>query len=77
MIHPYLENLSTYTISQLEDKMSKLNRAYFVSSNQEVRQQIILLLDSYKLEIESRNATEKLKQTEQGENGLDGLINVS
>ena len=73
-MHPGIEDLAELSDAQIEQKITKLNSVYFVSENESVRHQIILLLDTYKLELEARRAKEKLKQDN---NGLDDLINVS
>lgn len=75
MIHPHAESLKDLTDSQLEAKLYKLNGMYFMTENQDVRQQMILLMDSIKLELEERQITKKKQQ--QDNNGLDDLINVS
>jgi hypothetical protein len=49
-MHPLKENLSLLTNTQIEDKISKLSAMYFMAQNPDVRHQIILLLDSYKIE---------------------------
>jgi hypothetical protein len=73
-----MDNLERFTDSQLEDKISKLNRIYFISENAEVRQQIILSLDTLKLELETRRAEQRRKMLEDAKNnGLDNLINIS
>ena len=78
MIHPHENELKNYTDAQLEQKLLKLNHMYFMTENQDMRQQMILLIDGYKLEIEARRAAVKLKQEQdQGDNPLDDLINVS
>ena len=78
MIHPGITDLSHLTDPQVEEKLMQLNRYYFIADNPEVRQQILLAIDSYKLELEERRAAAKRKQQEdQGENPLDDLINVS
>jgi hypothetical protein len=78
MIHPHENEIKNYTDAQLEQKLLKLNHMYFMTENQEMRQQMILLIDGYKLEIEARRATARLKQEQdQGDNPLDDLINVS
>lgn len=76
-MHPLKENLSLLTNTQIEDKISKLSGMYFMAQNPEVRHQIILLLDSYKLELMDRATAEKLKQASQGNGDLDNLINIS
>ena len=78
MIHPHENNMKDYTDTMLEQKLLKLNPMYFMTDNQDMRQQMILLIDGYKLEIESRRAAARLKQEqEQQDNSLDDLINVS
>ena len=49
---------------------------YFMTDNQDVRQQMILLMDSIKIELEERQIA-KRKQTQNDDNDLDNLINVS
>jgi hypothetical protein len=78
MIHPHEQEIKNYTDAQLEQKLLKLNQMYFVTENQDMRQQMILLIDGYKLELEARRAAARLKQEQdQGDNPLDDLINVS
>jgi hypothetical protein len=78
MIHPHENNMKDYTDTMLEQKLLKLNQMYFMTDNADMRQQMILLIDGYKLEIESRRAAARLKQEqEQQDNSLDDLINVS
>ena len=78
MIHPHQPHLSEFTETQLEEKLLKLNHMYFITDNPDVRQQMILLIDGYKLEIEARRAAARRKQIEdQEDNSLDDLINVS
>ena len=77
-MHPFMDNLSDFSDAQIEEKISKLNRVYFVTENEDVRQQIILSLDTLKLELESRRARQRQQLLQDGEdNGLDDLINVS
>ena len=75
MIHPHDKNLNEYTTMQLEQRLLKLNSMYFATQNPDMHEQIILMIDSYKLEIEARHAADKIKQ--QGDNSLDDLIKVS
>lgn len=77
-MHPGIDNLKELTEIQLEEKLQKLNRYYFITENPELRQQMILVMDTYKIEIQERREAAKRKQIEeQGDNGLDDLINVS
>jgi len=74
-MHPNMESLDELTTNELEQKILKLNGVYFMTENDQVRQQIILMLDTYKLELEARRVQEKMEQEK--DNGLDDLINVS
>lgn len=77
-MHPHLNNLDNLTDMQLEDKIIDLQRKFFQTPNPDLQNQIVLLLDDYKIELEARRAKQKLKIQEQnGENGLDSLINIS
>jgi len=73
-MHPTLGNLKEFTDSQIEQKLYKLNSIYFLTDNSDVRQQMILLMDAYKLELEERRIAAKLKQSDDN-NDLDNLIN--
>lgn len=77
MIHPGLENLSEFSDKQLEEKLLKLNSVYFITENPDVRQQILLIMDSFKLELETRRAHAKVLKEAQGKDDLDKLINIS
>lgn len=77
MIHPGLNNIAEFSDRQLEEKLLKLNSVYFVTENPEVRQQILLIIDSFKLELEARRAHAKLEQESKGKDDLDKLINIS
>jgi hypothetical protein len=51
---------------------------YHITSNPEVQNQIVLLLDTYKIEMEERRLSAQKKQSEASdENSLDNLIKVS
>ena len=50
---------------------------YFMTENSEVRQQMILLLDTYKIELDERRLADAKKRSKDGKNDLDGLINIS
>jgi len=76
-MHPTLKDISDLTDSELEQKILKLNGMYFMTSNDEVRQQMILLIDTYKIELEARRAHAKLQAEQDADNPLDDLINVS
>lgn len=78
MVHPHLTGLKDLTDTEIEERIFKLNRYYHITPNPDVRQQMILVLDELKLEMEARMASKKLQnQQDDDENGLDNLINVS
>ena len=78
-MHPLFENTESLETSDIENKLTQLNRKYWQTSNPQLQQQIVMLIDGYKLELESRRAKEKLAQQSQenGDNNLDNLIKVS
>jgi len=78
-MHPLFENTESLETSDIENKLTQLNRKYWQTSNPQLQQQIVMLIDGYKLELESRRAKEKLVQQSQenGDNNLDNLIKVS
>jgi len=76
-MHPGIGDLSHLTDTQLEDKITQLSRYYHVTANDDVRQQIILILDDYKIELETRRYNAKKKMQQDNDNDLDNLINVS
>lgn len=76
-MHPMSEDLSKLTESQIEQKLLRLNSIYFMTENEGVRQQMILLMDTYKLELEERRLAAKRKQQAQGKDDLDDLIKVN
>ena len=78
-MHPYVKDADTLTEDQIEERIFKLNRIYYQTSNQDVQNQIVLALDTYKVALEEKRIEAKKIQEnrENGENGLDNLIKVS
>lgn len=80
MPNPLVFGLDQFTDTQLEDRISDLQRKYFQTSNAGLQMQIAGVLDTYKEELFTRRAIAAQKQREQqgdDENGLDSLINIS
>jgi len=78
MFNPLVDSFDTITDSEIENKISELSRKYFISRNPQLQQQISTILEMYKQEMQSRQAKQKLKMQEQnGDNGLDNLININ
>lgn len=78
-MHPFIQNLSELSDNELEEKIFLLNRRFFQTANPELKNQIVLALDTYKDEMNTRRAIEaqRLKDQQDGEKGLDNLINIS
>ena len=79
MLNPLVDSLSDLTINELEEKIVVLQRRYFMTANLGVQHQIQNFLEIYKEELHTRRVIESQRQKEQqdGENGLDNLIKVS
>ena len=79
MLNPLVDSLEGLTVNQLEDKVVELQRKYFMSNNPQVQAQISNILYIYKEEVQTRRAIEYQRQRDQdnGEKGLDSLINIS
>lgn len=79
MHNPLVHSLQDLTINQLEEKVTELQRKYFMTRNLQVQMQIANLLDVYREELHTRRAIEYQRQKDQenGGSGLDKLINIS
>ena len=79
MINPLIDSLDHFTLQELEEKITDLQRKYFMSRNTQVQMQITNVLDIYKLELHDRRVKEFNRQNNQenGDNSLDNLINIS
>jgi hypothetical protein len=77
MFNPLVDSFSTLSDLEVENKISELGRKYFMSRNPQVQMQIASLLDMYKEEMRARRAKAQLAQQQNGNSGLDNLINIS
>ena len=79
MFNPLVDSFSELTDNQIEDKISELSRKYFSARNPQLQSQIAVILDMFKQEAQSRRAIamQKMRDEQDGESGLDNLINVS
>jgi hypothetical protein len=75
-MHPVPPDLAKLNDMAIEQKITQLNKIYFITENESVRHQIILLIDTYKIELEERRAAARKKQ-DQNKNDLDSLIKVT
>lgn len=74
-MHPFINDANELSEAELEEKIHRLNRIYFITANEETRQQIILALDTYKIALQEKRIQQQIQ--DQGDSGLDNLINVS
>ena len=72
-MHPLINNLSEYTDEELLNKIDTLTNNYWRISNNELRDQIVLTLDTFNIELQSRQQKNKLEDNKE----LDNLINIS
>ena len=79
MLNPLVDSLADLSTNELEDKIVVLQRRYFMTANPGVQHQIANFLEIYQQEVQTRRAIEYQRQKDQdnGESGLDSLINVS
>lgn len=76
--NPLVTDLDQYNDNQLENRIIDLQRKYFLTHNPQVKEQIVNILDIYRVELRTRQAIAAQKQREQnGDSGLDDLIKVS
>ena len=79
MLHPFSEDTSDLSVSQIHEKISELTKKYFQAQNPEVKNQISTFIEYYKQEARIKEEKIKLEEQENQENGnidLDKLINV-
>ena len=76
-MHPLVKDLSEFTTPQLQEKIVSLQKKYFAMNNAQVQNQIVLLIDTYNLEIERRQRSKDKKEPNKDNNDLDKLINIS
>jgi hypothetical protein len=75
--NPLIDDLSSFSDKEIEDKIFELNKKYWMTQNPQVRDQITTVLETYKIEAETRRAKERSKMNEKGDSPLDNLINIS
>ena len=73
MLHPFTKDLSSLSDKQLDETLSDLTKKYFMTRNPEAKDQIQLMINSYKLEMSERLIKSRLNDNK----GLDKLIDIS
>ena len=59
MSHPLSDDFKNLSDTELHKKYDDLTKKYWMSSNEQVQNQIVMLLDDVKLEQESRRLAQK------------------
>lgn len=80
MFNPLLPDLTELKTSDLENKISQLSKNYWIaarSGNSSLCEQILVVLESYKYELQVKNLAATKIPTKSGDTGLDDLINIS
>lgn len=75
-MHPLIGDLSNLKDSELEAKINELSKKYFATYNVDVREQMVMVLDTYKEELSNRRRAEYEKMMKSRDKNLDKLINV-
>lgn len=73
-MHPLINDAGALTESQLEERLSDLQRKYLTSRDPNMQHQLMLAIDTYREERE-RRIQKKFQQNQDGD--LDNLINIS
>jgi hypothetical protein len=76
-MHPLLGTLTALSDNEIEQKISDASKRYWQTPNFEVREQISMIIESYKLELETRRLKQRTESQQNGESDLDNLINIS
>ena len=76
-MHPLFEDTTELSDNDLEEKVIDLTKRYWQTANPQAQQQIILLIDSYRLDLETRRYRQKLaNEAINSQSELDKLIKV-
>lgn len=76
MHHPLISGLDTLKDLELEERITELTKKYFKANSVDMQQQIVVILEMYKEELNSRRRKAWEAQQNRRDKGLDDLINV-
>lgn len=76
-MHPLAADCANLKDSEIESKIQDLSRKYWMTRNPELQNQIISLLDYYKIELSTRRSKYWQEQTEKRDKDLDNLIKIN
>jgi len=74
--NPLVQSFDLLSDNEIEEKILTLNKKFWMTQNPQVKEQITAILDMYKVEMEGRRAKPKIN-SQDGDNSLDNLINIS
>lgn len=78
MFNPLVDSFEELSDQEVENKIFELTKKYWQSSrNPELQNQVLTVLNMYKMEMQARQAKQQIKNQDEGDNSLDNLINVS
>jgi hypothetical protein len=80
MFHPLMPDLKELKITDLESKISDLSKKYFISArsgNGAVCNQISMVLEQYRAELQQRSLEATAALLKNSNQDLDSLINVN
>lgn len=77
MFNPLVDSFEKLSDAEVEESTRSLSRKYFQTNNPQVQQQILTMLEMYKEELRTRTAKQSQQLLQNGDSGLDNLINVS
>jgi len=77
MFNPLVDSFENLSDAEVDEGVRTLSRRYFQTNNAQLQQQVSVILEMYKQEMRSRIAKAQQTQTQDDNNSLDNLINVS
>lgn len=79
MFNPLLEDLSNFKDTELDEKITELNKKYTIAlkmGNSGLATQIVISLDAFRSEVMKRQQEATKKLLDKQRKDLDGLINI-
>ena len=77
MFNPLIDDFSKLTDNEVDEKVSELGKKYWQTRNPQMRDQIAVIYDMYRIEVQTRRARAYQKEAEDNDNNLDSLININ
>lgn len=76
-MHPLINDLSSLKDNEIENRISELSKKYFSTYNPDLKNQIAMVIDTYREEMSKRKQLEYEKMMQTHNKDLDKLINVN